>query len=99
MENFCYTCKPRLGYILNLFLNFRSSEPGYSYKLYSYKKRVYRGFSFSCKKKVRTSECMLGTCNLFDASSAALDAYDEENSNDSSVSAKSENGNVINYYK
>ena len=39
LENSYYTCKSRLNYILILFLNFRSSEPGYSYRLYSYKKK------------------------------------------------------------
>ena len=38
LEKSYYVCKSRLNYILILFLNFRSSEPGYSYRLYSYKK-------------------------------------------------------------
>ena len=30
------------GNILKLFLNFSNFEPQYSYRLYSYKKRVYK---------------------------------------------------------
>ena len=33
-----YTCKSRLSIILNIFLNFQLFEPGYSYRLDSYKK-------------------------------------------------------------
>ena len=39
LENSYYPCKSRLSYILILFLNFRSSEPGYSYRRDSYKKK------------------------------------------------------------
>ena len=36
LKNSYYMCKSRLNHILILFLNFRPSEPGYSYRLYSY---------------------------------------------------------------
>ena len=55
LENSYYPCKSRLSYILILFLNFRSSEPGYSYRLDSYKKKrcVFPGVPKSCLKHDR----------------------------------------------
>ena len=46
LENSYFTCKSRLNYILILSLNFRSSEPGYSYKL-PYCDKFLRGFIFA----------------------------------------------------
>ena len=40
-----------LGFILKIFLKFRKFQPRYSYKIYSYKKRVYSQITIKLYKR------------------------------------------------